>query len=173
MSEPFLGEIRMFAGTYAPQGWAICDGSLLSIASYEALFTLLGTTYGGDGTGTFALPDLRGRVPVHQGQGPGLSPYVMGQAGGAEAVVLGVPQMAAHSHPASGSASAGTATTPAGNVWAANGSVKQFAPASAISGTMAAGSVGPTGAGQPHENMAPFVAVSFIIALEGLYPSPN
>jgi microcystin-dependent protein len=173
MSEAFVGEIRMFAGSYAPVNWHMCDGTLLPIAGYEVLFALLGTMYGGDGVRTFGLPDLRGRVPIHQGTGPGLSPYVPGQVGGLEAVTLGAAQMAAHTHAAQGSSSAGTATAPAGKVWAANGSVKQFDAAAGITGAMAGASVGSTGGGLPHENMAPFVAVNFIISLQGFFPSPN
>jgi microcystin-dependent protein len=171
MSEPYLGEIRMFGGTFAPQGWALCDGQLLTISDNDALFSLLGTTYGGDGQTTFALPDLRGRVPVHQGQGPGLSNRAPGEAGGAEAVTLATPQLPAHTHTPGANSGTGTQSNPAGNVWAA-GLTAFIAPGSSDS-SMASSSVGAVGGGQPHENMLPFQAVNFIIALEGVFPSPN
>jgi microcystin-dependent protein len=162
MSTPFIGEIRLFGGSFAPLGWALCDGQLLAIAQNEALFSLIGTTYGGDGQTTFALPDLRGRLPVHQGNG-----YVLGQSGGAEQVTLASSQMPAHSHPPQ-AAAAGTSTTPGGNVWADSAAL-QFAPAASALAPMAS-TPSQIGGGQPHENTSPFVAISFIIALEGIYP---
>lgn len=171
MGTPFIGEIRMFGGTFAPVGFAFCDGQLLPIAQYDALFNLIGTTYGGDGQTTFALPDLRGRIPVHTGQGPGLSNYVLGQLGGSESVTLTVPQLTQHTHAALAQSGAGNQPGPAGGVWAASAQ-NQFS-AGAPSAGMSPAAVGPAGGSQPHDNMMPFQAVSFIIALEGIFPSQN
>jgi microcystin-dependent protein len=163
MADPYIGEIRVFGGSFAPVGWAFCDGSTQAIAENETLFNLIGTTYGGDGQVTFNLPDLRGRAVVGQGAGPGLSSYVIGESGGLESVPLTTGQIPPHGLPTSpadrtrnrpGTAIAtGGAYEPAANVDAAHG----FAP---------------SGGNQPHENMAPFLAVSFIISLFGIYPSP-
>jgi microcystin-dependent protein len=171
MSNPFVGEIRLFGGNFAPAGWAFCNGQLLSIAENETLFNLIGTTYGGDGQSTFALPDLRGRVPVHAGQGPGLSNYILGQSGGAEDVTLTADQIPAHSHVPQASAGAGGQASPAGNVWA-NSTNLPYSP-NAPTAAMAAAAVGPAGGNQPHDNMVPFVAVSFIISLFGVFPTQN
>jgi microcystin-dependent protein len=175
MSDPYVGEIRMFGGNFAPVDWAWCDGALLPIAEYETLFTLIGTTYGGDGQQTFALPDLRGRLPLHTGAGPGLSGYVLGQQVGVESVALSVAQTPAHSHPVSARSSPGTSTSAVGNV-----------PASATSGglyaagapspdvAMAPNAIAPApGGGQAHSNVMPFQCVSFIIALYGVYPTQD
>ena len=165
--EPFVGEIRMFAGNFAPLGWATCDGQLLSIAENSVLFQLLGTTYGGDGQNTFGLPDLRGRVPVHVG-----SNLAMGEAGGSETVALTAANLPTHGH-AAHAASAGTTLSPAGNYWAADPGENVAPYAAAPDGTMMAGSaIGAQGGGQPHENMQPFLAVTFIISLYGVFPSP-
>jgi microcystin-dependent protein len=159
MADPYIGEIRMFAGTFAPAGWAFCDGSLLPISEYDALFNLLGTTYGGDGQQTFALPDLRGRAMVGTGTGPGLSSYVLGQQGGVEQVTLTVAQLPSHGLPVT--TESRTRTHPqAGSALATGG-----AYAASPDTTMA-----PVGGGQPHENMPPFLAVGFIIALFGIFP---
>jgi microcystin-dependent protein len=172
MSDPFIGEVRLFAGNFAPQGWALCQGQLVAIAENTALFTLIGTTYGGDGQNTFALPDLRGRVPIHQGQGGGLSSRVMGQLGGAETVTLAAAQMPAHSHPlVASSGPAQAASVPSGSVPAAT-SISLYGT-SAPSLPMAGNAVASTGGSQPHENMAPFVAMNYIISLFGIYPSQN
>jgi len=168
MAEPYIGEIRIFAGTFAPQGWAFCDGSLLSIGSYEALFTLIGTTYGGDGQQTFALPDLRGRAPVSAGAAPGLTPRDLGETDGREQVVLTGAEAPAHAHAWRTAATAGTSKLPGG--YYANGAALSFA-AGGEPTPLAASTVASAGGGQPHENMPPFLAVSFIIALEGIYPS--
>jgi len=173
MSQPFLGEIRMFAGNFAPVGWAFCQGQTLSIAENTALFSLLGTTYGGDGVNTFALPDLRGRVPVHQGQGPGLSAYIIGELAGAEAVTLISSQMPIHSHVAQGNGGTGTAHVPAGQVWAGTAAAKQFVPGASANGTMNPQSLGAAGGSQPHDNMLPYLVVNFIIATNGVFPSRN
>jgi microcystin-dependent protein len=169
MSEPFLGEIRMFAGNFAIQGWAFCDGALLPIYANNALFSVIGTIYGGDGMSTFALPDLRGRVPVHKGTNPTTgTTYTIGRKGGSETETMTTNQMPAHSHVPRGDHNSGTVTTPAGNVWAAATSARQFAstPGAAMNNQ----AIGPVGGGQPHENMLPFTVISFIISLSGDYP---
>lgn len=172
MTTPFIGEIRMFGGNFAPVGFAFCDGQLLAIADYEALFTLIGTIYGGDGQTTFALPDLRGRIPVHQGQGPGLAAnYTLGEQSGSETVTLTTSQVPSHAHPAQAQSAAGNQAGPGGGIWAASGQ-NQFS-ANTPSADMSAAAIGSAGSGQPHDNMAPFQAVSFIIALEGIFPSQN
>ncbi|MTI51563.1 MAG: phage tail protein [Alcanivorax sp.] len=169
MSEPFVGEIRMFAGNFAPRGWAFCDGQLLAVSQNDALFSLLGTLYGGDGVSTFGLPDLRGRVPVHAGQGPGLSSRPLGASFGVERVTLSGDQIPGHEHRPSGTDAAASSRFPAGNVWAEapNAVYRQDTPDQA----MAAGLVTETGGNQPHNNMMPFLGVHFIIALFGIYPS--
>lgn len=160
----------MFGGNFPPAGWSFCDGSLLSIAEYETLFNLIGTTYGGDGQQTFALPDLRGRVPVHQGQGPGLSSYVIGQNGGVEQVTLTASQTPAHSHSLNASTStASPAATPP--LVLASSSTTQFYGSGGGVTPMAPDAIGIQGGSQPHENRAPSLAVSFIISLFGIFPS--
>lgn len=171
MSQPFLGLISMFAGNFAIRGFAFCNGQLLPISQNDALFALLGTTYGGDGQTTFALPDLRGRIPVHQGQGQGLSSYVLGQNGGTETVTLTSTQMPTHTHPAQGNAGDGSQTSPTNNFWglAADTRYSTTLPAAPMSGN----ALGIVGGSQPHENMLPFLCINFIIALEGIFPSQN
>lgn len=166
MSSPYVGEIRMFAGNFAPSGWAFCDGSLLAIADYETLFQLIGTTYGGDGENTFALPNLQGRVPVHQASG-----FTMGQTAGSEAVPLTTQQLPVHSHSFFCSTNPGGTAAPVGNVLAAEvggSAYVQMAPTTAL----APASLSPdSGGGQPHNNLQPYVCVSFIISLFGTFPS--
>jgi len=162
---PFVGEIRMFGGNFAPAGWAFCDGALVVINDNPTLFQLIGTTYGGDGQTTFALPDLRGRWPV--GVGPG---FALGQTGGVEAVTLTTSQIPSHSHPEMG-ASVATASDPAGNVPAVWGD-GEYSTAAA-SGTLALNGVAGTGSSQPHTNLPPYLATSYIIALFGVFPSQN
>lgn len=169
MSNPYVGEIRLFAGNFAPAGWMLCQGQLLSIAENEVLFQLIGTTYGGDGQSTFALPDLRGRVPVHQGQGPGLSPRTLGETGGTETITLLGGQLPAHTHALHASTAAATGTAPGGALLAAT-SVASYDPGAAAT-AMAAGAVGSAGGTQPHDNMAPTLVVSHIISLFGIFPS--
>lgn len=169
MSTPYIGEIRLFAGNFAPSGWAMCDGSLLSIAANQSLYQLIGTTYGGDGTSTFALPDLRSRVPVHQGAGSSGTTYSLGEAFGVEAVTLSTSEIPSHSHVPQASAAAGTSPDPSGQVWAASTAVQQFASPGAT--VAMAPAIQPAGAGQAHDNMLPFVALTFIIALQGTYPT--
>ncbi len=169
--DPFIGEIRMFAGNFAPAGWALCQGQLLAIAEYETLFNLIGTTYGGDGESTFALPNLCGRLPVHQGQGPGLTNRTLAEQAGVEEVFLTVNQMPIHNHallaghrPASSRAASGAYfAEPGRDMYAATGP----------STTMAAASVAQAGAVEAHSNLMPFVTVSYIIALFGIFPPSN
>lgn len=170
MSQPFIGEVRLFAGNFPPQGWAFCDGSLIPIFEYDALFALIGTTYGGDGQNTFAVPDLRGRVPVHQGTGGGLSSRTIGETGGTETVTLTAAQMPAHTHALRGSSAAATGSAPGGAVLAATGAVNSYSSNAVPTQAMAAGALAAQGGGQPHENMAPFLTVSYIIALFGIFP---
>lgn len=171
MGTPYVGEIRMFAGNFAPAGWAFCDGSLLAISENDVLFNLIGTTYGGDGQNTFALPDLRSRVPVHMGTGGGAT-YIIGQAAGEEQVTLTTSQIPAHSHPPLCNSGAGGQAGPAGGVWAqlaTNPPYANVAPTLA----MGANAIGPTGGSQPHDNMVPFLVINFIISLFGVFPSPT
>jgi microcystin-dependent protein len=166
MSTPFIGEIRMFGGNFAPAGWAFCSGGVLSISENDVLFSLIGTIYGGDGQSTFGLPDLRGRIPVHQGNG-----YVQGQQAGAETVTLTSGQMATHSHAPAAQTAAGNQPSPGNGVWAFS-NLAQFNDL-APNAPMAPEAIGITGGSQPHDNMMPFAVVSFIIALAGVYPPPN
>ena len=168
MAEPFLSEIRMFSFNFAPKGWALCNGQLLPINQNQALFALLGNAYGGDGRVTFALPDLRGRVPISSGQGPALENYKLGQAGGSEYVTLQVAQMPAHSHALNvHSGKSDRPSSPAGKLLA-NGSVYT---SEASNGVAAAAAVASAGEGKPHENRAPYLALNWIIALQGNFPS--
>jgi microcystin-dependent protein len=164
MSSPFIGEIRMFAGNFAPQGWSFCDGSLIPISENDALFNLIGTTYGGDGQSTFALPDLRSRVPVHAGPG-----FTLGQTGGEETVTLTVQQIPSHIHVPQAKSVAGNQASPAGGVWAAS-SLNQYT-ANTPSSSMDAAALGSAGGSQPHDNMVPFLVVNFILSLFGVFPS--
>lgn len=170
MAQPYVGEIRMFAGNFAPAGWMFCEGQLLPISEYETLFNLIGTTYGGDGQSTFALPDLRGRVPIHQGAGGGAS-YVLAETGGAEEVTLTVNQIASHSHAALATTNAGTSAEPQGRVWANSPGARQYSDTQA--GSMAAQVAGSVGGSQPHTNLQPYLCVDFIISLFGIFPSPT
>ena len=172
MSSPFIGEIRIFGGNFAPRNHAFCNGQLLSIAQNTALFSLLGTTYGGNGQSTFALPDLRSRVPVHFGIGTGLSTYYLGQSGGEAAHTLTVPEIAPHSHPLVG---VDTATTTAPSASAQLGAGTDFPGyyAGAANTTMNTAALSPIGSGLAHENTAPILGVNFIIVLQGIFPSRN
>ena len=173
MSSPFVGEIRMFGGTFAPAGWAFCDGSYLAISENDALFALIGTTYGGDGQTTFALPDLRSRVPIHQGQGPGLNSYTIGQAAGVETVTLTANQIPVHSHAFNGSTASATALSPAGAVVASPTNLDLYRPAATPDQPMAANSLLSAGGSQPHDNLQPYLCISFIISLFGIFPTSN
>jgi microcystin-dependent protein len=173
MSDPYIGEIRMFAGNFAPAGWAFCDGRLLAIAENDALFTLIGTTYGGDGQSTFALPDLRGRVPVHMGQGPGISQsYQIGEAAGVESVTVTMQQTPVHNHAFVASTASGAANAPQGNVVATPAVAKLYRLTSP-SDPLAANMIGGSGGSQPHDNRMPFIAINYIISLFGIFPSPT
>ncbi|HQU86246.1 MAG TPA: tail fiber protein [Pyrinomonadaceae bacterium] len=171
MGQPYVGEIRMFGSDFAPVGWAICDGSLMSIVEYETLFQLIGTRYGGDGLATFALPDMRGRVPMHFGQGNGLSPRTLGEKGGIEAVTLTGTQIPDHTHFPLASKQPGNADTPGGHFFAASEKVSQFAPISSINTTLNENSIDIGANALPHNNMMPFQAVNYIISLFGIFPS--
>ena len=167
MAQPYVGEIRMFAGNFAPAGWMFCEGQLLPISEYETLFTLIGTTYGGDGQSTFALPDLRGRIPLHQGNG-----FTLAETGGAEEITLTVSQIPAHSHALLATLNAGDQGNPGGNVAAQNAAVQLYIE------TDPTGNAGPqtisnVGGSQPHNNFQPYLCVDFIISLFGLFPSPT
>jgi microcystin-dependent protein len=169
MSEPFLGEITMFAGNFAPRGWAFCDGQLLAISQNSALFSLLGTHYGGDGRTTFGLPELRGRVPIHAGTGPGLSPRNLGARSGSESVTLTPTQQSPHSHPLQGSADPATSPDPSGKVFARTSGDSYGSDLSAAH--MSTAAIGNSGGSQPHANLMPFQAIHFIMALVGVFPS--
>ncbi|WP_375773597.1 tail fiber protein [Archangium gephyra] len=173
MSEPFIGEIRMFTGNFAPRGWQFCQGQILSIAQNTALFSILGTTYGGNGQTTFALPDLRGRYPMQPGQGPGLSPRTLGEQGGSETVTLISTQMPAHNHGLMASNEQGNNEMPEGSVVSAYppGTTPTTYFAGSPNTTMSPAAIGAAGGSQPHNNMPPFTCVNFIIALQGIYPS--
>jgi microcystin-dependent protein len=170
MSEPFLGEVRMFCGNYPPNNWALCNGQLLAIRQYTALFSLLGIAYGGDGIQTFALPNLTDSVPMHQGQGPNLSPRTVGETGGESSVMLTEAEMAAHSHAPNAVSSAGDQASPENSRWSQSSTRdKQFGN-TAPDKEMAADLLDPLGGGLPHENRAPFQVVNYIIALAGVFP---
>jgi microcystin-dependent protein len=169
MSSPFVGEIRIFAWNFAPAGWAMCDGQLMPISENEALFNLIGTTYGGDGQSTFALPDLRGRFAVHQGHGNGTSSYTLGEQTGTETVTLTVQQLPAHSH-AANAAIGGNDLSPGGHLWSTDADGNTAAYHDTSNAQMAPGAIGPVGGSQPHDNMQPFLAITFIISLFGVFP---
>ncbi len=170
MSEPFVGEIRMFAGNFAPRGWAFCDGQLLAVSQNDALFSLLGTIYGGDGRTTFSLPDLRGRLPIHAGAGPGLSNRRLGSKNGVESVTLTRNQLPAHTHDFKGSTVAGDQSSPGGNLLAGRVGDATYQE-DATSVAMATASVTSAGGDRSHTNLMPFLCIHFIIALFGIYPS--
>jgi len=177
MSDCFVGEIRLFAFPRVPRGWAACDGQLLSIAQNQALYTLIGTTYGGDGTTNFGVPDLRGRVPIDAGTSNQGQTYVLGQVAGEETHLLTIQEMAAHSHPLISTTNAGTTAAPAQNVHLATSNVATktlYAPPNGIAGyDVMADCISFEGNSQPHENMMPTLVMNFCIATEGVYPSGN
>jgi microcystin-dependent protein len=166
MAQPYVGEIRMFAGNFAPVGWMFCEGQLLPISENETLFQLIGTTYGGDGESTFALPDLRGRLPIHQGNG-----FILAETGGAEEITLTVNQIPAHSHPLLGSGNTASDTNPANNLLAVLTTDAYVASNPNIN--MSPQAIGPVGGSQPHTNFQPYLCVDFIISLFGIFPSPS
>jgi microcystin-dependent protein len=164
MAQPYVGEIRIFAGNFAPAGWMFCEGQLLPISEYETLFNLIGTTYGGDGQSTFALPDLRGRIPMHFGNG-----FTLAETGGVESVTLTVSQIPSHTHSMLASTDPGSLQTPSGNVTAE--SANKIYRAGNPSVTLNPNSVGATGGSQPHNNFQPYLCLDFIISLFGIFPS--
>ena len=163
----FVGEIRMFAGSFAPAGWMFCNGQTLPISENEVLFQLIGTTYGGDGEETFNLPNLQGRIPLHQGGG-----FQLAEAAGAEEVTLTVQQIPAHAHPLLASTAVGTAASPQGSMLAASGSSNVYRPAPGAA-ALSNQSVGPAGGSQPHPNVQPYLCVSYIMSLFGVFPAPS
>jgi microcystin-dependent protein len=168
--DPLLGQISMFAGNFAPRGWALCDGRLLLISQYTQLYSVLGTTYGGDGRTTFALPDLRGRAPIHEGQGPGLSDKRLGQRGGAEQVILQVSNLPSHTHSLNASTATGTSNVPTGNVHA-DTSVFDKEYATTANTAMSGTAIGNTGGNIPVSIVQPYLTITYIIALQGTFPS--
>jgi len=169
MAQPFVGEIRMFAGNFAPAGWMFCEGQLLPISENETLFQLIGTTYGGDGESTFALPDLRGRIPVHQGNG-----FILAETGGAEEITLTVNQIPIHSHPLQGSTQLASSTNPQGAVLAQDNIVGvDLYVEDTPNSNMAPSAIGPVGGSQPHTNFQPYLCIDYIISLFGIFPSPT
>lgn len=175
MSQPFIGEIRMFGFNFPPAGWAACDGQLMPISENDALFVVLGTTYGGDGQETFALPNLQSRLPVHQGTGLSGTNYQIGEAAGVEEVTLTTQQIPIHNHPAAANTGAGNSASPTNNVWAANANTAavQYTLPAGVNANMNNNTVGITGGSQPHENMMPFLCINFCISLFGIFPSPS
>jgi microcystin-dependent protein len=172
MGQPFVGEIRMFAGNFAPVGWAFCSGQLLPISENDTLFNLIGTTYGGDGQETFALPDLRGRLPVHMGQGAGLTNRIIGEAGGVETVTLTTQQMPSHTHGLVASTGIANQSSPTNNVVAQSSAADLYIEDTPTA-PLANASILSSGGSQPHDNMHPYLCVSYIISLFGIYPSPT
>ena len=172
MSEPFIAEIRMFAGNFAPRGWAFCNGSLLAISSNQSLFSLLGTLYGGDGRTTFGLPNLEGRAPMHSGRGPGLTDRRTGESGGQENVTLSVAQIPTHQHQVTGRDVAGIVleSDPEDNVWSRSNQ-DPYSDLPSSDSTMSSEAFEERGQSQPHSNQPPFLTLNFIIALTGLFPS--
>jgi microcystin-dependent protein len=173
MSDPFIAEIQIFAGNFAPRSWAFCNGQLLPVAQNTALFSLVGTTYGGDGRTTFGLPDLQGRAPMHPGRGPGLTDRRLGERTGAETASVNDAQMASHKHTARGSENVAVASAPANNYIARGGGRGANSYLNANTSVGASKELLPIGGGQAHNNMQPYLALNFIIALQGEYPSRN
>jgi microcystin-dependent protein len=166
VAQPYVGEIRMFAGNFAPAGWMFCDGQLLPISEYDTLFVVIGTTYGGDGQSTFALPDLQSRVPIHQGGG-----FTLGEHAGVESVTLTTGQMPVHSHPLRGTTSIANSTGPGGNVLAQSSVAKMYF--ADVVDTEMAHTIQSAGGSQPHDNLQPYLVINFIISLFGIFPSPT
>lgn len=167
MAQPYVGELRMFGGNFAPAGWMFCDGQLLPISGNETIFQLIGTTYGGDGQTTFALPDLRGRLPLHQGNG-----FILGETGGAESITLTTNQIPAHAHVARANSGTASSTDPANNFWAAQPALLQYSATGSANVNLNANTVAVTGGSQPHDNFQPYLCLSYIISLFGIFPSP-
>ena len=169
MAQPYVGEIRMFAGNFAPAGWMFCDGQLLPISENETLFQLIGTTYGGDGESTFALPQLQSRVPLHQGNG-----FILAQTGGVESVTLSTAQMTSHTHALLATINQGTQNQANSNLLAQSPTQNAFPYGSDVPpATLNVNTISPAGGSQPHENLQPYLAINFIISLFGIFPSPS
>jgi microcystin-dependent protein len=166
MAQPYVGEVRMFAGNFAPAGWMFCEGQLLPISENETLFQLIGTTYGGDGESTFALPELRGRIPIHQGNG-----FILAETGGAEEITLTTQQITTHNHAFIATNATGTSPNAGGNIAAAAGNIDLYRQTAA--NTPMAQNIGPVGGSQPHTNFEPYLCIDFIISLFGIFPSPT
>jgi microcystin-dependent protein len=173
MSQTFVGDIEVFGFNFAPEGWFLCNGQLVPISQYEALYALIGTTYGGDGQSTFAVPDLRGRAAVHYGQGQGLSNYTIGQTTGVESVTLLTSQMPSHNHLASCVSTGGTAGVPTGNTWAKEAGGNQIYSSDPSNTTMSPQSIGLDGGSQPHDNIPPVLAMNYCICWAGIYPQQS
>ena len=167
MAQPYVGEIRMFAGNFAPAGWMFCEGQLLPISENETLFQLIGTTYGGDGESTFALPDLRGRLPLHQGNG-----FTLAETGGVEEITLNINQIPIHTHPFAASTAVANSTAPANQVIAQSGQRAVYFESSPTT-NLAPSAISPVGGSLPHTNFQPYLCVDFIISLFGIFPSPT
>ncbi len=172
MTTPYIGQIMLFAGTFAPRGWQVCDGSLLLISQYDVLFALIGTTYGGDGQTMFAVPDLRSRVPVHQGQGSGLSNRIIGEVSGTENVTLIATQLPSHTHALQVSSSAATSATPSSGV-TLGAAAEELYSTDSPNASLNPGTITSVGGNQSHTNVQPYLALNFVIAYEGIFPSQN
>lgn len=171
MGQPFVGEIRMFGGNFAPVGWHFCDGALMPISENDTLFNLIGTTYGGDGQETFALPDLQGRIPIHQGRGPGImQDYQIGEKAGVESVTINIPQLPIHNHAVLASTATASNPNPQDNILAASPTIESYV-IDVAGPSLAPNTISFVGGSQPHENMMPFLCINFIISLYGVYPS--
>ena len=168
MAQPYVGEIRMFAGNFNPAGWMFCEGQLMPISENETLFQLIGTTYGGDGQSTFALPDLRGRIPIHQGNG-----FILAESGGVEEVTLTVNQIPLHSHPLIGAGVNGPEANPGNNFLAGSTAIQPYAALPPTVAMAASAIPGAVGGSQPHSNFQPYLCINFIISLFGIFPSPT
>lgn len=168
MGSPYVGEIRIFAGNFAPNGWMLCQGQVLPISQYPTLFQLIGTTYGGDGQSTFALPQLSSRIPVHQS-----ATYPLGTLAGVETVTLTTANLPVHGHPVSATTNAASSTSPASSSWAATSGPSYSTDGAAPTVSMSSGALTAAGGSQPHDNMPPYLAVNFIISLFGIFPSPT
>ncbi len=172
MAQPYVGEIRMFGGNFAPAGWMFCDGTLLPISENETLYQLIGTTYGGDGESTFQLPDLQSRVPIHMGTGKDSTTYSLAEAAGVESVTLSTNQIPIHTHAFLGSSVAATLTSPSGSVVGTSAQVDYLTIAQATV-ALNSNAITPVGGSQPHENLQPYLCINFIISLFGIFPSPT
>ena len=173
MSNARIGDIKMFAGNFAPKNWAFCNGQIIAISSNTALFSILGTTYGGNGTTNFALPNLQGRIPVGTGNGPGLTPQVLGEVSGTEATTLTVANLPLHNHPLSAKAGGGNQGGPSGHFLAASDQRNSQYTSAAADTTLAATAIGNAGSNIPHSNMQPSLGMNFVICLHGIFPARN